>query len=428
MKKILILAYDFPPYNSIAAQRPYSWIKYLPLEDIEPTVVTLHWDKKIEDARQYSIPSFQNTVKTEKIGGGKVVRVPFKANLRDRLLHDHGFDRHAKIRKVASFYYLLFRFFFAHADNTGEIFKQAGKLLKTEKYDYILATGEPFILFKYAAVLSRKYKIPWIADYRDTWTNNPNIEKGRPIDKFLAGNLFRKLEERYVSTAKLITTPAPSYKKLIKEILPAQKVEVIYNGSDIENLSELTEIKQRSDIFEIAYAGRFYEHQKLEVFLQGYLDFLKQNNVKNSRLIFYGLDFFPFDKERLLNFSKDLSEFIVTTPKIPYETLLQKLRRANLFLLLSTKGIDWLNAKIFDYLPLQRKILLVCNDYGILEKIMDECSAGIKFDSAGEVTVSLTKLYREFQASGRVKHTTENYNRYTRKQQALAMIKLIKEL
>ena len=28
LKKALILAYDFPPFNSIGGQRPYAWLKY----------------------------------------------------------------------------------------------------------------------------------------------------------------------------------------------------------------------------------------------------------------------------------------------------------------------------------------------------------------------------------------------------------------
>ncbi len=28
MKKVLILAYDFPPYVSVGGLRPYSWYKY----------------------------------------------------------------------------------------------------------------------------------------------------------------------------------------------------------------------------------------------------------------------------------------------------------------------------------------------------------------------------------------------------------------
>ena len=44
MKKVLLLAYDFPPYTAIGAARPNSWYKHLHENGIYPTVVTRHWD------------------------------------------------------------------------------------------------------------------------------------------------------------------------------------------------------------------------------------------------------------------------------------------------------------------------------------------------------------------------------------------------
>jgi hypothetical protein len=48
MKKLLILAYDFPPYVSVGAVlslskyglRPYNWYRYLKAYDVEPIVIT----------------------------------------------------------------------------------------------------------------------------------------------------------------------------------------------------------------------------------------------------------------------------------------------------------------------------------------------------------------------------------------------------
>ena len=46
--------------------------------------------------------------------------------------------------------------------------------MKNNTVDAIIATGDPFVLFKYASSLSKKFNIPWIADYRDPWTGNKN--------------------------------------------------------------------------------------------------------------------------------------------------------------------------------------------------------------------------------------------------------------
>ena len=41
--KALILCNDFPPINSIGAERPYSWFLYFKENGIEPIVITKNW-------------------------------------------------------------------------------------------------------------------------------------------------------------------------------------------------------------------------------------------------------------------------------------------------------------------------------------------------------------------------------------------------
>ena len=57
-------------------------------------------------------------------------------------------------------------------DTSKTIYYAADQFLKNNECSMIIATGEPFILFKYASSLSKKHRIPWIADYRDGWTTN----------------------------------------------------------------------------------------------------------------------------------------------------------------------------------------------------------------------------------------------------------------
>ena len=55
--RILILAYDFPPNESIGGQRPWFWIKYLHEHGIYPVVITRHWNNNIATAIECAKPS-----------------------------------------------------------------------------------------------------------------------------------------------------------------------------------------------------------------------------------------------------------------------------------------------------------------------------------------------------------------------------------
>ena len=41
--KVLILCNDFPPVNSIGADRPYSWYNYFREFNIYPVIITKNW-------------------------------------------------------------------------------------------------------------------------------------------------------------------------------------------------------------------------------------------------------------------------------------------------------------------------------------------------------------------------------------------------
>ena len=53
MKKVLILAYDFPPYVSVGGLRPYSWYKYFKEFGLYPVIVTRQWDNQYGNHLDY---------------------------------------------------------------------------------------------------------------------------------------------------------------------------------------------------------------------------------------------------------------------------------------------------------------------------------------------------------------------------------------
>jgi glycosyltransferase involved in cell wall biosynthesis len=429
-KKVIVLAYDFPPYHSVAAQRPSSWLKYFPQFDIDITVVTRQWDEWVQSPLDYIKPSSKTTVETENITAtSKIVRAPFKPNLRDRLLLAYGMNRLIIFRKILSAVISIGKFYVPSFDETCGIRDAANELMKKEKFDIIIATGEPFILFKHAAELSCMYRVPWVADYRDCWTNAPKHDNLRHFEKLIF-SILQIIEKRIIKTASLITTASPSYKERLQRLHPGKKIEVIYNGSDIDSAYsyELLSINAHNDCFEIAYAGIFYEHQQLEMFLEGYYEFIMAHGGLKTRAVFYGIDFYPEMKERLLRYKNELRPYLLTTSRMPYHEVMKKLRQAHVFLLLTNEGSNWLNAKVFDYLALKRPILLVKNDKGILEQILDETKSGFKASTANEVAQHLEKIHQEFFLNKANHFSPVNTEFYTRKKQAEIFADILKKL
>lgn len=426
LKKIIILAHDFPPFHSIGAKRPGSWFKHFNALGYYPVVVTRQWDTKINNYSDVIQVSNNTLSVVEDQPEGTIIRVPYQPDFKDRLILKYGMNQMILVRKFLSYISLYFRFLLKAFDPTRKIFDAAAAYLEKNDCDFILATGEPFILFKYAAQLSKQYDIPWIADYRDGWTSNQDNSSRGFLAKML-NTYYKKVEKKYLQEVSLITTAAPGYAADLRKVHPRKRVEVIYNGFESEVLADISSIDQRNDIFEIAYAGTLYPYQQLETFLSGYQKFI-QEHQPNIRLIFYGLSFYPEMVGRVNRFDEILNQYILFTERMDYPILMKKLRKAHLMLLLSNENVNWLSAKIFDYLAVNRKVVLVKNDFAILEKIVKDTNCGVALSESDEVAQFLASQYHEFLKTGKVKNQSNVDHFYSRSHQAACMVNLINGL
>ena len=428
-KKLLILAYDFPPYISVGGLRPYAWFKYLDKEKWDITVVTRFWDKDVVNAvdcvKPTSIKKVQHAIEPE----GEVYRIPFTPNFRDKILLKYGFNKFVLLRRILSFFVDLLKHYFFLFDKYSEIYKVSDKLLSTEKYDVILATGEPFVLFKYGHLLSKKHKVKWVADYRDGWTTNQKKEKlSKP--EFILNEVFKTLEKKYMSNVSLITTAAPSYKKALLELFPATPMEVVFNGY-LEDQSVFEMIQKsnlKPDVFEISYVGTLYPHQKVELFLEGVKLLVKELGLKKGQISikFIGMNFYDRQKERVLNYSDELKEVIHFTDKLNFYDLHCELQKASILLLLTKQHLDWLNAKIFDYILSNKRVMIAENDLGIMEEILKDVNNSSSFcNNSNEVYLELKNAYLEFQDKGYLSNTNSNLEHYTRRYQTQILADLL---
>lgn len=425
MKKIIILAFDFPPYNSIGAQRPYGWFKYFKDYGFYPIVFTRHWNENILNEVDYIKPSLNKSAEYDISNSGTIVRLPYNPNLRDKLLIKYGFSKYNSFRKLLTFYYSFARFITFKADNTSNIFYEANKYISNNKCDYIIASGEPFILFRYASILSKKHKIPWIADYRDGWSTNLSSKYFSRLKVFLNTKLNGYFENRYIANSEFLITVSDFAKNELSKIHQNKIIHLISNGYFLEEYENLFDVKQDKEKFIISYAGSLYPFQPVELFLESIKDFIETENVQNIEIVFYGLKFYEEQEKRVLNYDLALNKYIKTTHRLPKINLFSKLKKSHVLLLLASDTVDGSCAKIYDYLPLNRKILLAKNDNGILEKIIDNCNAGYKCSTKEEIINAIKVMYNDFIERGEVLQQTTNIENYSRKYQTSLLADLI---
>ncbi len=421
--KVLILAYDFPPNGSIGGQRPFSWFKYFKAFGIHPVVVTRHW-KPVTTAEDCFLPIGEKVV-LEESESGTVIRVPFKPNLRDRILLKHG-GRYSFLRKALSLWFSIAQYFLAKADNRRPILHEARAFLKYNPCSIILATGEPFILFHYASILSKEFDLPWVADYRDGWSTNNDVRFSKSILQKILNAIVTRIERDCVQTSSLITVASPTLINELSGILPGKNMEVIYNGYFPElfesiEFAAITESKK----FMVVYSGTLYPNQRLELFLDGFHLFIQELRLlpENVELKFIGLKYQPDQMIRCLNYKDSLKGYIYATQRMTHEETVEELRKASVLLLLANASYGQIYAKIFDYIALNKPILMCENDRGPLETILNDVGNGLMANSSTEVCEILKELYQRPQTAKSPLRSIDHFSRKTQAQRLASHLK-----
>lgn len=443
MFKALILAYDFPPYVSVGGLRPYSWYKELSEYNIYPIVITRQWSNDLGNELDYISPSkYKNTIikKTEK---GTLIKTKYEPTLSNKLLLKYGNSKFVYFRKILSLLIELKQHLFFSGQKS-YIYKEAHNFLKKYNVDIIIATSEPFVLFKYADKLSREFKTPWLADYRDPWTQDNSRYDKLPFLKVI-DIIF---EKKYLSSTQTITTPNNFFKAKLSNLFPNKKVNVIYNGFDSSSIDQAKNIPQTSDKLTMAYIGTICDWHPIEIFLKVCEDFTKKHDNPLFVINFIGINNENKVKQLLNKKYQLLLKFVNFTPKLSNEKLVQKLAEQNVLILFNYYSN--IGTKLFDYMAIKRQILFcftedseaenlkkmyynfdesLSQNKQIQAEIINKTNSGIVVKNSYKLMIHLEELYCEFISKKFIQcNSNDIINQFSRKAQTEQLAILIKQL
>ncbi|MDF2438539.1 MAG: hypothetical protein K0Q95_2915 [Bacteroidota bacterium] len=440
MKTVLILAYDFPPYVSVGSLRPYAWYRYFKQYDIYPVVVTRQWNNEHGNLLDYVSASGSDHVIKEVTDWGTMIKTPYKPNLANRLILKYGQSRFRLLRRSASAYYEFMQWVSLSGPKS-ELYFAAEDYIKSNKIDVIVASGDPFILFKYASKLSKRYNIPWIADYRDPWSDDFQIK-----DKYFLKNWALYHERNTVSSAAIITTVSTFFRQKLLKLFPQKEVCIIPNGFDPEVIKNSSDFKQDPSALNIAFTGTINPWNPLEKFLSVLADFLISSPGAKVRLNFYGVNI-PEELNGILSKFPLLKNKVFIHPKMLNEELVKHLAKNSLMLLFNNYSI--VGTKIYDYIGIKRTILFCFqNDnegnelkkkyYNIKEEpgssthsqedLIRETNAGYIVSDSNDLKTLLSNLWIEWQNNGSLACSTTNTEKYSRKEQTKVLAEIIQRL
>ena len=441
MKKVLILAYDFPPYVSVGGLRPHYWFENFKGMGLFPILITRNWNPIHGNELDYIQPSETNQLIIEENEKGRLIKTPYKATLSNRLNLKGKNDKFSNLLKKISTGYNETGQWFLPIGTKYELYKAAKNYLKENKVDIILATGDPYILFKYASKLSKKFKIPWVADYRDPWSQSASRRKS------LFNKLFTpSLEKKYLKNVYFISTVSEYCKYKIQEEVKNKSFVIIPNGYDESFFINKKLPIQNNDFLTISLAGTIYKYHAYHSFIESLAEFIKNNPNKKLRLNFYGINNANEILETVKNHSC-LTGRVNIYPRLANKDLINELSKSNLVLLFNDYSI--MGTKIYDYLALNRKILF-CFENDSKAKILKEkyfkktvikglseslqadlireTNSGIIVKDSQHLYQVLDELVKEFESKGFIENKTIGAEMFSRKVQTEKLVENLKNI
>ena len=145
-------------------------------------------------------------------------------------------------------------------------FKKAKEIIKNNKIDYVITTGPPHSSHLIGQKIYDKYKLKWIVDLRDPWSELFYLKSKFRFN--FSKKMNDRLEHKVLENADaIITTVGDRYHKILNsKISNPNKIHKIYNGYDKLNYDKIKETKPNK--FNIVFTVVLSKNHNYEIFLK----------------------------------------------------------------------------------------------------------------------------------------------------------------
>ncbi len=228
------------------------------------------------------------------------------------------------------------------------------KLIRNEQIDLIYSSSFPFSDHVAAWLLKKITGLPWVADFRDLWTQDElhQVTGWRhKIDLFV--------ERQILNSANTVINVTPTSTREAHNIVSARSLAefiTIENGFDEQDFLNVVIEKEEAKVISFAHVGKLYNHTAIPFFEA----FEKLGDVcKNVRIKFIG------------GLSSDVSNWLINhsifasiecLPRQPHKKAVEMMCSADILLIFLGADRAWESkypGKLFEYMASGVPILLI---------------------------------------------------------------------
>ena len=402
-RRVLVLAYFFPPLGGAGVQRTLKFVRYL-----EP----LGWVATVVSTRSRHYPAHDPSLLDEIPESAQVLRtraVPV-ANWLSLVPYQLGLKRVAAFLNWPDGGIGWMPFALA----------TALRAARRNRPDVIYSSSTPQSGHLAALIVSRVTGVPWVADFRDEWA----ADAFRADQPRILARLAARLERGLVRNASRVVVAA-DYFRLEGLAEDDPRRVVIVNGVDEADLP--SGVGPRSDRFVLAHVGTVYGIRDPSPVLRALERLIQGGMIDGKRFTVRLVGSFWLDR-----FDPPPSVHVERTGYVRHGTAVEEVCKATALLLYVPSSSLAPSGKLFEYLASGRPILSVTSPNNLASRLVREWNAGVVADPRDEAAIekallTLWQRWLENQLPDQARVRRKTLERYSRRKSAEILAGVLEE-
>lgn len=400
MKRILIITFHFPPSSGAAVQRVLKLC-----EDLHE----LGWEASVLTAKEKAYDGLEFSQ-----------RIPER--IRHNVVRAVAFDvlRHLSIKgKHISALAALDRW----TSWVIDAIHKGRKLVEQQRPDIIMSTTPIPSANIIAYYLSRKYNIPWVADYQDPFSYHYR-ELG-----FFELKVQKYVDELTMKHCTAATFATENAKNRYIQIFGRRRgrgVHVVENGYVEENWERVKAYTSCDDVVDpekitLFYSGVLYPDGRDPSNLFKAIRALKIKKIINGT--FFELVFQGVQKEKYTSTVKamEIDDIVKFTPSVPYLYSLACMSNAQILLVIQGELFNLqVPGKIYEYIRARKPIIALTPACSATAKVAEKYPGGHVVENEKEIEEVLGLLIKN-RAESYEYHEVSGYSRHEKNKQFSAI-------
>jgi glycosyltransferase involved in cell wall biosynthesis len=402
-RRVLMFAYFFPPLGGGGVQRTSKFVKYLPSFGWTPVVVTVNegafWvrDRTLKE----DVPSDADVVRTSSMSVFYLLR----------FLPGGGSPNSGGQRSGALFSFLrrLSSFVLIPDQYVGWVpfaINGALRYMRKHSVSIIYSTSSPDSSHVAALLTKRLCGKPWVADFRDPWTERltflPPTRVHLRLHRFLEAAVLGNADRVVCTSEEMVRDFLNKYPRL-----ESGKFAVITNGFDPDDFVENVPLREE---FTISHTGILTGKRNAFGFLEGLRLFLEQRPDARSkmRVFFVGAR----DRENELRAKAlNLLDVVSFHDTLPHRDCVRLQLGSHVLLLIeddSPRGAMIYPAKVFEYAASGKPILALVPEGPASRFVRDlKMGAVCSPSNAGAIRDAISSFFSAHESGSHINGVTD---------------------